>query len=128
MSYRKISLSILYGVPTLAIVLILYALIADRIAWPLYATWLVALNTATFWLWGLDKLLSFNDKSQYRTPELVLHSLAVAGGFVGGWLGRFAFHHKTNIQKHPWFPVILGMSTVIHLLLIYFLFFRVNRV
>ena len=128
MTYRKMFFSFLFGVFALAVALVLYAVLADRIAWPLYATWLVALNTTTFWLNALDKALSMflGDDNPFRTPELVLYSLSAAGGFVGGWLGRLVWHHKTNRQEHPWFPFIEGFSLFVHGVLIYYLFFRGN--
>jgi uncharacterized membrane protein YsdA (DUF1294 family) len=49
----------------------------------------------------------------------VLHGLSLAGGFVGGWVGRAVFHHKT---RHTSFLVVLIFSTVIHLALLWWLY------
>jgi len=59
-----------------------------------------------------------------RAPENLLHGLSLAGGFLGGWLGRIVFDHKTNVQKHPAFPIILLVSAIGHCVLIYYLFLR----
>jgi uncharacterized membrane protein YsdA (DUF1294 family) len=54
-------------------------------------------------------------------PEIVLHGLALLGGFPGGWLGRAVFRHKT---RKPAFIVVLIVSTVVHVAVIYWLFLR----
>ena len=54
-------------------------------------------------------------------PEKHLHWLALLGGFPGGWLGRFIFHHKT--RKRIFF-LVLVISTIIHLGLAGWLFFK----
>jgi uncharacterized membrane protein YsdA (DUF1294 family) len=45
--------------------------------------------------------------------------LALAGGFVGGWIGRFVFHHKT---RKPVFAVVLTASTLAWLVILYIIF------
>ena len=82
-----------------------------------YVLWLAATGVTTFVLYGYDKVEARVGGG--RVPENVLHGLALAGGFVGGWLGRFAFRHKT---RKPVFMVVLAVATVLHLLLIYFVF------
>jgi len=84
----------------------------------LYWVWLAALSAITFIVYGFDKSRARN--SGRRVPEKVLHWLALAGGFPGGWAGRAVFRHKT--QK-AFFTFVLGISTLIHLGFIYLLFF-----
>jgi uncharacterized membrane protein YsdA (DUF1294 family) len=110
-----------FGAFSLVVTGILYAFVADRTAWHPYFMWLVALSGTTFVMYGLDKIAS---PGNVRTPENLLHGLSLAGGFLGGWLGRAVFDHKTNVQKHPSFPIILLASTIGHCLLIYYLFLR----
>ena len=88
--------------------------------WNPYLLWILAWSGTTFLLYGLDKGLSKGQGA--RTPEMILHLLALVGGFPGGWLGRAAFKHKTNVRKHPWFLIVLVLSTVGHGLLIYYWF------
>lgn len=76
--------------------------------------WLVAINLATLVAYGYDKAQA--QAGRFRVPEIVLHGLALAGGFLGGWLGRSLFHHKT---RKPIFAVILTLSTVIWLVIIW---------
>ncbi len=86
-----------------------------------YAVGLVSLSVITFVMYGIDKLLSKIGK--VRTPELILHLLAVLGGFPGGWAGMLFFHHKT---KHSDFWAILAFSTFVHAVLAYYLFLMGN--
>lgn len=74
-----------------------------------YLTWLLVAGGITFLLYGWDKSLS--KKKGWRVPEKVFHVLTLAGGFIGGWIGRYLFRHKT---KKGYFLFILIVSTVIH--------------
>jgi uncharacterized membrane protein YsdA (DUF1294 family) len=85
-----------------------------------YLIWLAIASGFTFILYGLDKFQSKRDG--WRVPEVVLHGLALLGGFPGGWAGRSVFRHKT---KKGFFVFVLVVSTAIHLGLIYWLFIRV---
>ena len=87
--------------------------------WKLYWIWLVIASGITFLLYGFDKAQS--KKGGWRVPEIVLHGLALSGGFPGGWAGRSVFRHKT---KKGIFIFVLTVSTVIHLGLVYWLFIR----
>jgi uncharacterized membrane protein YsdA (DUF1294 family) len=84
-----------------------------------YLIWLAAASGITFVLYGLDKALS--KAGGRRVPEIALHMLALAGGFIGGWAGRSLFHHKT---KKGIFAFILVISTVIHLGLVWWVFLK----
>ena len=87
--------------------------------WKLYWIWLVIASSITFILYEFDKAQS--KKGGWRVPEVVLHGLALSGGFPGGWAGRPMFRHKT---KKGLFVLVLAVSTAIHLGLGYLLFFR----
>jgi uncharacterized membrane protein YsdA (DUF1294 family) len=75
-------------------------------------------------MYGFDKLLSNTGTGQIRAPELILHVLAVLGGFIGGWLGIWVFNHKSNFQKHPWIWAGLIFGTIFHGWLTYRWFIR----
>lgn len=85
-----------------------------------YLIWLAVASVTTFILYGFDKARS-KQKGAWRIPEATLHLLALVGGFPGGWAGRSVFRHKT--QK-GFFLFVLTVSTIIHLALAYWLFFR----
>lgn len=72
-------------------------------------------SSITFLLYGFDKAES--KMGGWRVPEVVLHALALSGGFPGGWAGRSMFRHKTNKGS---FAFVLAVSTAIHLGLGYF--------
>ena len=76
---------------------------------PLYPAWLVGASVVLFALYGFDKRRAVG--SGRRVPEAVLHVLALAGGFAGGWVGRAAFRHKTRRMS---FAVVLLVATVLH--------------
>ena len=84
-----------------------------------YLLWLAALSLVTFTVYGFDK--SQSKGNGWRVPESVLHGLAVAGGFVGGWLGQSIFHHKT---KKASFVFVLAISTMVHAAALYWFFLR----
>lgn len=86
--------------------------------WHVYLIWLAVASGVTFLLYGFDKAQSKGDG--WRVPEVVLHALALLGGFPGGWAGRSIFHHKT--QK-AFFVVVLAVSTLIHLALAFWWIF-----
>jgi len=88
-------------------------------SWQFYSIWLAIASGITFLLYGFDKTQSKN--GGWRVPEVILHGLALAGGFPGGWAGRSIFRHKT---KKGIFVFVLTVSTVIHLGLVYWLFIR----
>jgi uncharacterized membrane protein YsdA (DUF1294 family) len=87
--------------------------------WHFYGIWLAIASVITFIVYGFDKAQA--RASGWRVPEIVLHGLALVGGFPGGWAGRSLFHHKT--QK-AFFAFVLVVSTLIHVGLCYWLFLR----
>ena len=91
----------------------------ERMGWQYYCIWLAITSIITFLLYGYDKAQS--KKGGWRVPEIVLHGLALTGGFPCGWAGRSIFRHKT---KKGIFVFVLAVSTVIHLGLVYWLFIR----
>ncbi len=84
--------------------------------WQIYLIWLAVVSSITFVLYGFDKAQS--KTGGWRVPEIVLHGLALSGGFPGGWIGRSLFRHKT---KKIFFMFVLLISTIAHLGLIYYL-------
>lgn len=78
-----------------------------------YWMYMLSLNVVAFVFYGFDKLKSLSDG--FRVPEAVLHLLALAGGFAGGFCGRSVFRHKT--QK-PIFFFILCIGASVHIVYI----------
>lgn len=63
---------------------------------PLIA-YLAAINAALFLLYALDKVAARRSKS--RSPELLLHLGALAGGSGGAFLGQRLFRHKVSKRR-----------------------------
>ena len=98
---RAVGLALAVGVP-------LTLVLGMVVGWPWLVAWVAAWSIVTFGFYGLDK--SAARAGRIRTPELVLHGLALGGGFPGGWLGRAVFRHKT---RHPAFLIVLVVSTLV---------------
>ena len=70
---------------------------------------LLAVNIATFLLYGIDKYKA--KKAKWRIPETTLLLLAVLGGSIGAWVGMLIWHHKTMHKKFKHgIPVIMIMQ------------------
>ncbi len=78
--------------------------------------WLIAVSVVTFLAYGYDKTQA--KRGGVRVPEIILHSLALLGGFPGGWMGRALFRHKT---RKPAFTIVLILSTIAYAALAYYL-------
>jgi uncharacterized membrane protein YsdA (DUF1294 family) len=100
------------GAIALGIGVIVALLFLTELNW--YIDWLLGWSVSLFALYGIDKTQA--KLGGWRVPEIVLHALALIGGFIGGWLGMFIFRHKT--QK-PVFKVVLAAATVIGAVLFY---------
>jgi uncharacterized membrane protein YsdA (DUF1294 family) len=110
-------------VVALALILVFIFLFYADMRLPFYAAWLVSLGLTTLIFFWADKQLAKIKQVTIRVPEHTLNLLTVAGGFVGAWIARGLFRHKTNVRKHQAMFVVLILSTLIHCALVYFVFF-----
>lgn len=108
-----------FGLIAVGMIAIVFLLLWLLTRWNWYVAWLSATGLTTFVLYGVDKMQA--KRNGWRCPEVLLHTLALIGGFIGGWLGMFLFRHKT---QHPAFKLILALATLIWLGVAYFVFFR----
>ena len=70
---------------------------------------LLAINIATFLLYGIDKYKA--KKNQWRISEATLLTMAAMGGSIGAWAGMRLWHHKTMHKKFKYgIPVIIIMQ------------------
>ncbi|NJN65705.1 MAG: DUF1294 domain-containing protein [Chloroflexaceae bacterium] len=74
-----------------------------------YVTWLGAWTIATFLFYGFDKFQARREGG--RVPEIVLHGMVLAGGFIGGFLGLLMVRHKT---QHGSFVLVPVLSALLH--------------
>ena len=110
-------------VVALALILVFVFLFYADMRLPFYVAWLVSLGLTTLIFFWADKRLAKVKQVTIRVPEHTLNLLTVAGGFVGAWIARGLFRHKTNVRKHQAMFVVLILSTLIHSALIYLVFF-----
>lgn len=68
--------------------------------------YLLAVNIATFFLYGIDKYKAKNGR--WRISEATLLMMAVIGGSIGAWTGMRLWHHKTMHKEFKYgIPVII---------------------
>ena len=71
--------------------------------------YLLAINIATFLLYGIDKYKA--KKGKWRISEATLLTMAAIGGSIGAWAGMRLWHHKTMHKKFKYgTPVIIIMQ------------------
>ena len=71
--------------------------------------YLLAVNIATFLLYGIDKYKA--KKNQWRISEATLLTMAAIGGSIGAWAGMRLWHHKTMHKKFKYgIPLIIIMQ------------------
>lgn len=70
---------------------------------------LTALNALTVLLYGLDKIAARN--GWRRIPEIILHLLALLGGWPGAVLAQRVFRHKTEKRA---FQRVFGVTVLVN--------------
>ena len=74
--------------------------------------YLLAVNIATFLLYGIDKYKA--KKGRWRISEATLLLMAVIGGSIGAWVGMRIWHHKTMHKKFKYgIPIIIIMQVAL---------------
>ena len=71
--------------------------------------YLLAVNSLTFLLYGIDKYKA--KKGRWRISEATLLTMPAIGGSIGAWAGMRTWHHKTMHKKFKYgIPVIIIMQ------------------
>ena len=74
--------------------------------------YLLAVNIATFFLYGIDKYKA--KRGLWRISEATLLMMAVIGGSIGAWSGMRLWHHKTMHKKFKYgIPIIIILQVTI---------------
>ena len=74
--------------------------------------YLLAINIATFFLYGIDKYKA--RKGKWRISEATLLMMAVIGGSIGAWAGMRLWHHKTKHKKFKYgIPIIIILQVAL---------------
>ena len=77
---------------------------------------LLAVNIATFLLYGIDKYKA--KKGIWRISEATLLTMAAIGGSIGDWICMRLWHHKTMYKKSKYgipFIITLQIALVVYL-------------
>ena len=75
--------------------------------------YLLAVNTLTFLLYGIDKYKA--KKARWRISEATLLMMAVVGGSIGAWAGMRLWHHKTMHTKFKYgIPLQVALVFYLH--------------
>lgn len=85
-------------------------------------SYIISVNIVTFIYYGIDKWSATKDWN--RTPEVVLHGLALAGGSPVAFLAQKVFNHKT---VKTGFQVVYWIIVIVQVVLIFFYFFKWAR-
>ena len=68
--------------------------------------YLLAVNIATFFMYGIDKYKA--KKGKWRISGATLLLMAAIGGSIGAWVGMRVWHHKTMHKKFMYgIPIII---------------------
>ena len=74
--------------------------------------YLLAINIASFFLYGIDKYKA--KKGRWRISEATLLLMAVIGGSIGAWVGMRIWHHKTMHKKFKYgIPIIIILQVAL---------------
>ena len=74
--------------------------------------YLLAVNIATFLLYGVDKYKA--KKNKWRISEATLLTMATIGGSIGAWAGMRLWHHKTMHKKFKYgIPIIIILQVAL---------------
>ena len=74
--------------------------------------YLLAINIASFFLYGIDKYKA--KKGRWRISEATLLLMAVVGGSIGAWTGMRLWHHKTMHKKFKYgIPIIIILQVAL---------------
>ena len=79
--------------------------------------YLLAVNIATFFLYGIDKYKA--KKGKWRISEATLLTMAAIGGSIGARAGMRLWHHKTMHKKFKYgipLIIILQVALAVYLL------------
>ncbi len=72
------------------------------------AVWLLAINTATYAAFGIDKARAVAGRRRISERDLLI--LAMVGGMPAALLARQTFRHKT--RKQPFSTILLLIATI----------------
>ena len=78
--------------------------------------YLVIINLAAFFIFGIDKRRAI--KNRWRIAESTLFLRALIGGSIGAEAGMYVFHHKT---RHLRFVIGIPLIIILQVLIVFFI-------
>lgn len=99
----------IFGIISLVFVVLVSVYVSQKTNFLL--AYIIAINMATFLLYGYDKFISSGDR--LRVPELNLQALSILGGSPAALLAQKLFRHKTiknSFQLVYWAIVIIQIG------------------
>jgi len=103
---------LIFGILSFLFVAVVSAYLSQKTDFLL--AYLIAINIATFLLYGYDKLISSGDK--LRVPELNLQALALLAGSPSALIAQKFFRHKTiksSFQLVYWGIVLIQVGVLV---------------
>lgn len=88
--------------------------------WWILVIYLVIINLASFFMYGIDKRRA--KKNKWRISEKTLLIMAAVGGSVGAMLGMTKFRHKTQKWK---FKLLVPIFLILQVILLVYLGFGI---
>ena len=117
---RRLSAHRFFLIISAACVAVLVGTAHFALYWDWLWSYLVGINLTTFALYAYDKRAAI--AGRLRTPERVLHMLALFGGTPMAYAGQRLFRHKTiKGQFRLWFWMICSVQVVVVLSLLWIL-------
>lgn len=80
---------------------------------PRVPAWCALASLVAFVAYWLDKADA--QRGRWRTPESILQTLALVGGWPGAWIAQQALRHKTrkaSFQATFWACVVLNLAAL----------------
>lgn len=100
-----------YGALAVAATMSLYYFVMQGTDLSWYLNWIITTSMVLFCLYGFDKMLE--KLGVTRIPNMVLHLMALFGGFIGGFLGRGLFNFTPSSGTNNMFTLVLVGSAVL---------------
>src|SRR5690606_18885992 len=120
--YIKNRSFMVFGVLSAIVSILIFLLLESSTHCNWYWNFFIATSIIAVVFYGYDKVSS--KAGAGRIPELILHFVALAGGFGGALLGMLVFRHKSNFRAHPLFIPMIIIGGAIWAVSIYWLIIR----
>ena len=112
-AYPRLGWGLVAALLTVVIVVVIRRYVDIGLLW----AYLLAINLASFLLFGYDKRASSREGAT-RIPNVILFGLALVGGSAGALAGIRWWGHKTS-RDYLWWRAVVWLSLLAYVALIY---------